>query len=220
MAMDAEQIARVASGRLVYVIDGETLPDALLLGDGGCFFPGLDLAFRPQLKASGRWEGPGIAVMVNTPAIRAAYAEAGHEGAEESIVGIALHETAHALDSSGLVPSKPFEAFTAACAGTAATRQDDAPRYSRGLLASHGARFTRIACHLWARAFAAGCRISIDRLGIGSSYPAPGFDTLPSPVECFTALLDETQRLRSRTIEEVLATAPTAAFSALWGAHR
>ena len=158
----------LADAPLYVVLQSENPPaDRLLLDSWGNYHPKNDLVFRLWLESCGRWRGRGPLVVVNDLDIRDASPA---EDSESNILGIAIHELAHAL-STGFDLIERTAAETAMIelrASFAISRLNAAPPSTlsqNGLpWAGHDAHFIRVAAHLSHRAKLAGIAVELERI--------------------------------------------------------
>jgi hypothetical protein len=216
----AERVARACvpelAGLPLYIVQprADSMVTSAMLGDwSGCFFRRLDVALRSELERQGRWQGRGVAFVIDADAIRRRWPDA--FSGERAIVGAVLHELAHWLNAPEATPpsvESPAEAyreFTEACA------RPTPPTPIPAAFWSHGAGFTRLACHLWHRArHGGGYSLTPRRLLFAGDYPT--LEALSRPPAYLESLADEMELCRGWPLRTIIATAPPAAFSDLW----
>lgn len=179
----------------------------------GLFYPGLDRALQPQLEASGRWRGPGVAIVVDAVLL---FAMSEHDdNGLRAVVGSVLHELAHWADRpEPAEPSPtPYHDFLTTVE-RAATPPAEPPRFSPAFLA-HGESFIRLCCHLWYRAaHGGGCILRPWHLHFGNDYN--GLEMLGAPATYIEALSNELRACKSFPLRTIAEMEPPAEFAALW----
>ncbi len=205
----------LADAPLYVVLQSENPPaDRLLLDSWGNYHPKNDLVFRLWLESCGRWRGRGPLVVVNDLDIRDASPA---EDSESNILGIAIHELAHAL-STGFDLIERTAAETAMIelrASFAISRLNAAPPSTlsqNGLpWAGHDAHFIRVAAHLSHRAKLAGIAIELDQVIALNHYGLRS-----SGDEYFCALTGEFERFDDAPLSTLRHHQPPAAFVWRW----
>ena len=219
----AERVARNAipelAGRPLYLVEprkGSTVTSEMIDHCMGIFYRGLDRILQPQLEAENRWQGPGIAIVVNASGY---YSTALHnDDAHRAIIGTTLHELSHWLDRPEMTEAEPEErdrdtTFAAACESLAAPEAQPS-RYLQAFL-KHGASFIRLCCHLWYRTtHGGGCILRPFHLTFGNDYA--GLSKLHSPEQYIAALHPELEACRELPLREVAAIKPPSEITALW----
>jgi hypothetical protein len=185
----------------------------------GTYHPQLCRALRPQLEAQGTWQGDGVAVAIDLDSLRAEYGASSY-AFPRAVAGVVLHEAIHWL----LRPALPLVAVAdddagdvAAAVASSVELPSNPLAYAAAALASHGIRFTRLACHLSHRTTVCGpFHVAPSWLMFAGCYP--GLEALGEPAEYMAALETE---LHSRCNDSLLAIAESdlpKPFIDLWAA--
>lgn len=218
----AERIARNVipdlRGVPLYLVQpgaGSLVTPKLVAGFRGLYRRGLDLTLRSMLEEEGRWNGPGVCVVVD--AFMCFAVSAHDDDGLREVVGVTLHELAHWLDMPGVAeyPSDDYSypQFVACCEERSSVACAS-PEYPPFFLA-HGEEFIRLAAHLWYRAgHGGGMHLQPRSLAFGNSYP--GLECLPSPLEIIDSLRDELELFDDFPLRRVAALPQPAEFTALW----
>jgi hypothetical protein len=189
-----------------------------MIASPGYFYPGLDLALRPQLEAAGEWQGEGVAIIVDAERL---CSEALSDGdAERIITGVVLHELCHwvdRLDRPDPVRSSPdpYAMFAEFC-DKLKTPPTVAPAFPPVLL-GHGEEFIRLAAHAWYRAAHGGGMI-LRPIYLRFANDYPGLEMLDSASDYIEALGDEPELCEGIALRRIIASKPPEAFTALWNA--
>jgi len=215
---NARQIAEA-----VFATDMNGLPLYLVQPEmgqhvGGWYSPCNDAIFRDQIEASGGWRGPGpcVAICLDTEEFQGI--EDDHDR-ERWILGVVLHELTHFVDYSAekVQPRERTQEETATAWATIEARITDEQPASRlpWIYRTHGASFTRLACHVWYRANKL-FPISPYSLCFGNVYPSLWL--LESPRVYIDSLRDELEEYPATSPLRVLPWGfdPPEAYTSLW----
>ena len=198
----------------IYVVQQNSHPpvDLLLLDSLGSFHPQYDLTFQSWLDSCGRWLGRGPLLVLNDVAIRDVSPA---EDAESNILGIALHEFAHALNVGfDLTERTAAEiALIELRASFAISRLNAAPPSTlpQTPWAGHDGHFIRVAAHLVFRAKRQGLAVELDQAVNFSQYGLRS-----SGDEYFYALTGEFERFADAPLSTLRNHQPPAAFVWRW----
>lgn len=219
----AERVARACmpdlAGVPLYILQpraGSMLTREMTCQRGGLYFPNLDVAFRNQLEADGKWRGRGVGIVVDATLLFAC--EPDDDDAQRAVIGSALHELAHWVDRLTPTSEPPvdvYAAFRNARRPDAPRPGNDPPRQFSDSFLAHAENFIRLCSHLWHRArHGGGYSLRPERLHFGNAYP--GLEYLPSPPEFIDALWPELTALQDlplRSLADIPAPKP---FTDLW----
>jgi len=220
----AERIARAVApvdlaGKPLYFISPATsrrftLP--MLRGAAGCFIENLDEMLEDELRAAGRWVGPGLAIVVDTELpSRLGLDEC---EAERNVAGIVLHEIAHFVTTAPKAGSSGTlsDRFTA-IAEAASTPQPAMPPIPT-FYWSHGREFTRVCCHLAHRTLTrGGMPMRAKWISFAGDYPT--LEPLGPPHLFAEALADELDCLIDEPLRNLASIEPPHAFYELWSSR-
>lgn len=177
----------------------------------------IDPHLRNVLKARGKWRGPGPIIVLCVPMLAHAA-----EGFRVKTLQVMLHELAHVLPAVRLREPTGQNPEVAAKwrYEHALSYEDDS---QRGQIEAaikdaddHGARFIRVALHLWIRAVRAGWLLPLTWLCAGHVTNLSPVGWFSPPSRYLEALDDEPIRMAEATFAEIEATDPPAEFSRLW----
>lgn len=200
---ELENLAAELMRRPVYVaLQSEGVPEDIG-GEkvGGVYSRRLDLALKPYLEASGRWEGRRPAVYIDDVRF-------------EDWGCIFLHELGHLAEFGFCeVPEKVFSpALLQRDAAHWAEHRDNPVIIDEtlGHEKYHGPRFVRACCHLWWRARQMGYGCNPEHIYDGDLYG------VPKGWAAVDALGDEMQRMSQLWIETILILPAPKEFDALF----
>ena len=216
----AERVARLVipdiAARPLYIVQpaADSMMTREMIGHRtGCYFPHLDSALRPMLESEGRWQGPGVAIVVDAWTCFV-LARDDYDG-ERAVIGTTLHELAHWLDrpEETEVPSDQYARITTAFAERA--ERESKPRVFSPDFLSHGESFIRLCAHLWYRCGRGGGIYLRPRwFCFGNHYV--GLEMLDSPDEYIAALGEELSECAGLPLRQLAAMEPPREFTALW----
>ena len=219
----AKQLARRIipdlDGRPVYVvqigIDSGFVTRKLLDGRQGLWARDLDTMLRPDLQERGEWQGPGVAVAVDTSF---AIANFGEFESQRRIVGMVLHELAHWLDfEEETPPTETSSELQCKLVKTVNTLRGEKLAAIANLhtLTTHDSCWQRISIHLWHRAtHGGGYILGPEHLAIGNSYQ--WLSHLPPPPVLVDVLREECHKLRLVPLRDLAYIDPPQEFTTLW----
>ena len=170
----------------------------------------LDCHLRPWLEEAGKWQGPGIAIIVYNLGVL--------YGDVDDGTAIILHEIAHALDAEVSSESRRVANLDpdigrqiAIDHGPPKSAVDKFPgvTFPRGV--SHEAQFLRAGLHLQYRAWQRGWMITPNAMYLGGEQYG-----LSSGTEYRNRLIDELKREAETPIPEILRKPAPEGFEALW----
>lgn len=181
----------------------------------GMYCRGLDSALRSQLEAEGRWQGPGVGIIVDA---EACYAVAGNDdNGMRRVVGVTLHELAHWLDDPEPAAAERTTYHELLAAIDKHQRREAKPTRIPPAFVGHGESFIRLCCHLWYRAGHGGGIVLPPRyLAFGNDYPS--LEMLDSPLAYIDALGDELHVYLGLPLRGVATLPQPEQFTMLWDA--
>jgi hypothetical protein len=201
------------AGAAIYVLPQSRLPDHLG-GKSiyeGLTSPSLDLYLKDVIGPA--WRGRGPCLLVNDTIFGGGMDAV---DIETAFLGVTLHELAHIVGWPAAYCDRPAAdpvrvQFEALCLGRAISKPppavEKAPPFEH-----HGARFIRVALHLWHRARAAGVYLAPSQLCAGPNYGLSHANRYRG------ALGNEPVRLADMSIRDIAATEYPKAFCRQWAA--
>lgn len=204
----------------VYVILANDLPKSFA---GFCKLHGsttplLGMILKPELQAQRRWRGPGCAIIVSPRAVADVRRHRTRAHRKQVVVGeilgVALHELAHAVDPYFLAAIDDLEDHSPAYIAFAKLIVEQTAPMPPGPtghdLHGHCWQFVRACLHLAHRARAAGVDVDDASVCTTSEYG------LSPTFRYASALGDEPQRLDRCGFREIWDTPPPEEFARLW----